>query len=959
MAELAKFVINFEGRLKKLESSMIKAERFGKKTSDKIERDFQSINADIKMRVDNSIAKMSINEVRKLRSKLKAELEKKIKMNVSTASIERTRIKIDSVNQALRELPKRSTKAGSSITKMAGKLALAGVAFLAFRKALSFTVEAKNLARDATEVQNKFNEVFISLEKSANKQAKVFAQSFGLATSTAKEFLSATGDILVGFGFAEDKAFEMSLAVNRLAQDLASFANLEGGAEQASLALTKALVGETESAKALGIVIRQDTKEFKLNVQALQDSEGLTLIQAKSMEILRIAYEQSGKAVGDFARTQFELANAERILSENIKTLQENIGSGLTPALTGMIGIMNNILAPTKSLSEQYQVQVGSIENLKERIDPLVATYKELKKKGEDVSIVVKQITAIMPDAVVKWDSYGNAVEISTEKIAKSLLGLQLLAKFRKGEAIEQDTESLKLFSAQIEEATLKLNKLNTEGTIKHVFPPFKEFGKPQIVDLKLEGKDFTNKISEFRSEIKLLNEAFIGAVESLKDMDQAVPEEFVERYERLLSAGVGVDTGDGLKKQSEFVKNILNGLKQEKKQIEQVKEALANAKLSDEERVVLQETLNGLLGDQTDQFKTIKDTLEGVVQEDDILLKQIELINAKLKETSLTEAEVLTLERERASAQKDLNDVISPYAQFIDDIINANDELVTETEAVAKAVGDYKDKLDEVDEITGQLVLQGEARLNVEQDLVALAKELVKLKKELFEIAPEFILPMDRPRIEEGEFQEFEPEEVQESMDEVFEKSKKDAKEISDTFRTVTSQSQQIANVLNIGADTFGAKLIGFLNEAVSIASSVASVIASVFSIASGGFLGTAVGALARAHGGHVDAQKPYVVGEKGAELFVPTGSGEIIPNNQLSKTETIGRTGNIGGKETQLNGLGVRIENLIEAVIAGNNQGQTIHTVLEVDGDVLAEKQYFNENRAGVNTRNTGDIR
>jgi len=272
MGVLAQFVIEFEGRLKKLEASMMKAERLGKKSSDHIEKDFQSINAKLKLKFDNAVAKLKISEVRKLRTKLEAEMARKIKLNVNTASIERTRVKLDSVNSALRQVPKTASKAGSSMTKMAGKFALAGIAFLAFRKALQFTKEAKNLARDAIEIQNKFNEVFISLEKSANRQAKVFAESFGLAGSTAREFLSATGDILVGFGFAEEAAFEMSIQVNTLAQDLASFANLEGGAEQASLTLTKALVGETESAKALGIVIRQDTKEFKNNVQAIQDS---------------------------------------------------------------------------------------------------------------------------------------------------------------------------------------------------------------------------------------------------------------------------------------------------------------------------------------------------------------------------------------------------------------------------------------------------------------------------------------------------------------------------------------------------------------------------------------------------------------------------------------------------------------------------------------------------------------
>ncbi|SPR97347.1 phage tail tape measure protein [Cupriavidus taiwanensis] len=43
-------------------------------------------------------------------------------------------------------------------------------------------------------------------------------------------------------------------------------------------------------------------------------------------------------------------------------------------------------------------------------------------------------------------------------------------------------------------------------------------------------------------------------------------------------------------------------------------------------------------------------------------------------------------------------------------------------------------------------------------------------------------------------------------------------------------------------------------------------------------------VGIEMRAAGGHVNAGQPYVVGEVGPEVFVPTGSGSIVPNDALS---------------------------------------------------------------------------
>ena len=48
-------------------------------------------------------------------------------------------------------------------------------------------------------------------------------------------------------------------------------------------------------------------------------------------------------------------------------------------------------------------------------------------------------------------------------------------------------------------------------------------------------------------------------------------------------------------------------------------------------------------------------------------------------------------------------------------------------------------------------------------------------------------------------------------------------------------------------------------------------------------------------ATGGMVSANSPYIVGEVGPELFVPSGSGRIIPNNQLSSAGGGGATFNI----------------------------------------------------------------
>lgn len=76
-------------------------------------------------------------------------------------------------------------------------------------------------------------------------------------------------------------------------------------------------------------------------------------------------------------------------------------------------------------------------------------------------------------------------------------------------------------------------------------------------------------------------------------------------------------------------------------------------------------------------------------------------------------------------------------------------------------------------------------------------------------------------------------------------------------------------------------------------------------FGEAGGGFLG--LGQLftagTRAAGGPVSAGSPYLVGERGPELFVPAASGNIVPNNQMGgNVFNIDARGAVPGMETRI---------------------------------------------------------
>lgn len=190
-------------------------------------------------------------------------------------------------------------------------------------------------ASDAEETYNKFKVVYDDVLESATSTAKGISEGFGLSHKQATEFLADTGDLLTGLGATDAEALNLAKQVTELGVDLASFTNLEGGAERAVEALTKGMLGEREMMKALGIsILEADLKEFAAD-QGLVYKE-LTKMQ-KAQVTLNLAMTQSKNAIGDFQRSSESFANQLRILSARTQDVIERIGMKLLPTATKVL----------------------------------------------------------------------------------------------------------------------------------------------------------------------------------------------------------------------------------------------------------------------------------------------------------------------------------------------------------------------------------------------------------------------------------------------------------------------------------------------------------------------------------------------------------------------------------------------------------------------------------------------
>ncbi len=334
---------------------------------------------------------------------------------------------VSETDTKLGKLNKTQDKTKKLVDKIkVGYIAVAGVITGIVAKGLGFLIKK---ASDAQETLSKFNTVFRDIRDEADEVAKNLVDNFGLSGLAARTLLSDTGDLLTGFGFTQKEALNLSEQVNTLAVDLASFTNFSGGAEGASQALTKALLGEREMVKSLGISIMEaDIKQLAKD----QGIVGELTRQQKAMLTLQIAVQQSGNAIGDFQRTSKDFANQVRIAKGRLEDWAVVMGSKLLPVFAPFVGLLNDAIQPekdllglTKDLIKFQDEYKGILEKLKdEQIELTNAEKTDLKIRKQ---IIELDILTTINELNKAYEKNKQELEVANNFSTAYGIGLQSL----------------------------------------------------------------------------------------------------------------------------------------------------------------------------------------------------------------------------------------------------------------------------------------------------------------------------------------------------------------------------------------------------------------------------------------------------------------------------------------------------------------------------------------------------
>lgn len=561
------------------------------------------------------------------------------------------------VNNQLADIRKetKGVSKGMNDMRVSATSALKGlVAFFAVDRIIDWSKALFNAGVQQDALARKAQTVLGPTLDQVTRSAERHAEAMGLTTDEYIAAAAAGADLLIPMGFQRQEAADISVELVNLSGALSEWTGGQRSAQEVSEILNKALLGEREQLKTLGISISEADVKQRLLDKGLQDLTGTMLQQARAAATLELITEKSADAQAAFATNTDSAIRRQAELSARMKEIAATLSRVLLPVFERLLNVAGRVtdflakvaekfdrmIDPATALTEIYDEQTRAVGDLEEELIPLLSRYEELqakttptKEEQEELRVVIQQIGEITPTAITQIDEYGNILGINAQKSREFLDAEKARLQFINQEAIGA-------LDNQIERYRLLREELQRQIESGKVY----EQGVNSLIEKTLSPEEITNRIERLRELTTLIT----GAREELNRLTgdnlelNAPGEEDVTGDPAEDNAPVGGDPLGGADYQKIFeqrLKDLEEGLERE--------------------RLLIENAL--LLGDITQEQQRIQDA----DAERQFFRNKLRLLEEfKLQESNIyleTTNELLRLQQERSVQVLESLEILQP----------------------------------------------------------------------------------------------------------------------------------------------------------------------------------------------------------------------------------------------------------------------------------------------------------
>ena len=287
------------------------------------------------------------------------------------------------------------------------------------------------------------------------QQAEKVASKMGVTNREFVNMAANTADLLIPLDFTREQAAKMSTEVQSLAGALDEWTAGKIGVTEVSNILTKAMLGENEQLKQLGIAIRKDSDEYRELVKQKLETSEVTRAQAEAMVTLELLYKKSADAQAAYMAEGNKLLRFKKSMGLGFKQVGESIATFFNSAL--------------ESSTQKYRDQQREVESLDKNLVPLLDKYEVLSQKTipltsseqQELNGLIQTIADIVPGAITQFDEYGKAMGISADKARDLIAAQKAMLLVQNADAISDTEKALRKVNRQMEEQKLRIDLMN------------------------------------------------------------------------------------------------------------------------------------------------------------------------------------------------------------------------------------------------------------------------------------------------------------------------------------------------------------------------------------------------------------------------------------------------------------------------------------------------------------------
>ena len=665
------------------------------------------------------------------------------------------------------------------------------------------------------------------LEKFAEAAADTANISKTEATKAANGFAAFARQA----GLTGTAAVRFSTDLVQLAGDLSSFKDIS--VEEALQALQSGLAGEGEPIRRLGGDISDVALKAEFLALTGEEVTGTLTQQQKVVAINSKLFKDFDLAQGDVLRTSDSLANKQRNLQADFENLKTEIGEGLLPIFSGIVGGIGGLVSGFQGLDESIKGPLGAIAGFGAvgtvAVGALSLVAGQVIKFREAFTTTTKTVVDGVESQQRSLSRLGQAA-IVVGKIGTALAVSQGIFQ-----ALNDGTGASKKFETAINGVVVASQKGGSE-----IRSAFAEAAGAQDDIL-----EFSNVWTDFGARVVLTADGTKGSIEDVQQTFDALSQTDPQIAQVVLDE----------------LQLVTNGLDRSSDQFKTNQEFID----SNRESLRLSAEAADVTGGKFDELGTELDNLNSPVE---IFTTKIQGLTVQTEDAAT--AFEAYIDKLRASTD--------PFFGVIDAANNLQDANKKALEAFfALADGATPDELEAFADAQRDNV---EAALD-QEEAIATLRDMVEQGKIGY---GDFVTAMN-------EIVQRNPEllgAVQQVKDEMFfaALAAQGLDQIDPTIEVDADIQQAVAKLEALSVALEAVAIAAQLVDAVAAFNGRAEAnsnlslpqreVAEFRDLNGNGIIGRSIG-------GPVNPNQTYMVGEEGPELFRPRTHGSIVPNNRL----------------------------------------------------------------------------